>query len=338
MSYSDDKTEKQLKTLERKISKAFKDAYEGINADATKYFASLESRWEKEHEAFLAGEYTEAEFKAWEQTQLARGKKWEKVKSDMARQLTQTNEIASSYINDTTPSIYSLNANYEAYQIAQDSGSMQSAWDMVDQQTVKQLIESKQGKYTEFKTTRVNPQRDYEWNSQQIQRTLNAGILQGNSIGELADAFESVMKRNRSSAIRNARTSVTSAQNAGRLKSLEQAEKLGIKVQKKWVSTLDERTRFSHAMLNGQIREISKEFSNGLMHPADSLGSPREVYNCRCTLTYIYPDYDKQTSNELWEEMSVEEKAQERKRYEKWQSEMASIHKSQQKDFKFKRG
>ena len=44
---------------------------------------------------------------------------------------------------------------------------------------------------------------------------------------------------NRASAIRTARTSVTAAQNAGRMDSYHSAEEMGIKLKKQWLATLD---------------------------------------------------------------------------------------------------
>jgi hypothetical protein len=49
-----------------------------------------------------------------------------------------------------------------------------------------------------------------------------------------------------------------------------------------WDATLDGNTRESHAAVDGQIREVDKPFSNGLMYPGDPAGSAAEVINCRC--------------------------------------------------------
>ena len=65
---------------------------------------------------------------------------------------------------------------------------------------------------------------------------------------------------NRASAIRTARTSVTATQNAGRMDSYAAAEKMGIKLKKEWLATLDGRTRHAHAMLDGQTAETDKPF------------------------------------------------------------------------------
>lgn len=80
------------------------------------------------------------------------------------------------------------------------------------------------------------------------------------------------------------RTAVTGAQNAGRLDSYAAAEKMGIKLKKEWLATLDGRTRHSHAMLDGEQVAPDAKFSNGCRFPGDPQGPPWEVYNCRCTL------------------------------------------------------
>ena len=51
----------------------------------------------------------------------------------------------------------------------------------------------------------------------------------------------------------------------------------------KWDATLDGNTRESHAMVDGELRELDKPFLNGLMFTGDPSGGA-EVINCRCAL------------------------------------------------------
>lgn len=318
MSKSDELTEKSLAQLERKLKREYRKAYEGMKARYDEYIngsdemdgsqvihhQSLAERLAKEEEAYKQGKYTDAEWKAYVQTQIQRGERYQAMANDLANRMTNANLVAESYINDKTPGIYSLNANYQAYEIGQ--GLQGVSFTMYDEQTVKNLI-TENGNYTEFRTVKVNPVRDYEWNTKQINSALTSAILQGKSVDKLADSFMAVMKRNRSSAIRNARTAYTSAQNGGRMTSLRQAKAQGIEVRKQWLSAHDGRVRDSHAMLNGQIRDIEDEFDNGLMYPGDSNGIPSEVYNCRCTLTYIYPEYDDDESSEIYRDEALKD-------------------------------
>ena len=97
--------------------------------------------------------------------------------------------------------------------------------------------------------------------------------------------------------MRNARTAVTGAENAGRIDSYVRAEKMGIKLKQMWLATLDGRTRDSHVIMDGQQQEVGKRFSNGCRYPGDPQGAPAEVYNCRCTLVAIVEGADPYNPN-----------------------------------------
>jgi uncharacterized protein with gpF-like domain len=51
-----------------------------------------------------------------------------------------------------------------------------------------------------------------------------------------------------------------------------------------WVAVMDEATRDSHAMVDGEEVPIDHAFSNGLLYPADSSAPAEEVINCRCVI------------------------------------------------------
>lgn len=64
----------------------------------------------------------------------------------------------------------------------------------------------------------------------------------------------------------------------------EKAKDAGADIVKQWDSTMDKRTRKSHAHVDGEIRELDEAFSNGLQYPGDPSGGAAEVVNCRCAL------------------------------------------------------
>lgn len=281
---SDRWTQAQLDELEERIKKEYKTAYIEVKQTASAYFATLQDRIDKEEEAWKAGRYTDDQFKAWKQAQIARGQRWEAVRDDLANRITTANQAAAAYINDTTPGIYALNHNYESYLIDQ---AEPISWTLYDENTIKRLMYDEN--HSEFRTVSINPVRDYNWNREQIQTAITSGILQGKSMQQMADAFLGVMGRNQTAAIRNARTAVTSAQNGGRQDCYEKAQAAGIELKKEWIATLDDRTRASHGDLDGERVEVDEPFSNGLMYPGDPDGAPAEVYNCRCTTRAVLP-------------------------------------------------
>ena len=61
-------------------------------------------------------------------------------------------------------------------------------------------------------------------------------------------------------------------------------------LQKEWIASLDERTRGTHAAVNGTVVEYEEAFNVGgdlMQHPADPAGSASNVINCRCSIALI---------------------------------------------------
>ena len=75
---------------------------------------------------------------------------------------------------------------------------------------------------------------------------------------------------------------------------------MGVRLKKRWLATLDGRTRHTHAALDGQVRPNDKPFEVSgyeIMFPGDPSAAPEMVYNCRCTLIAAVDGID--TSNAL---------------------------------------
>lgn len=83
-------------------------------------------------------------------------------------------------------------------------------------------------------------------------------------------------------AMRITRTEGGRIQNKAAMDAMQKAADNGAQIMKKWSAALDARTRDSHVKVDGEIRELNKPFSNGLMYPKDPSGVAREVCNCRC--------------------------------------------------------
>ena len=116
----------------------------------------------------------------------------------------------------------------------------------------------------------------------ELTRQLTQSIILGESITKMVKRIQDVTNKNYKSSVTIARTEMTRIQNAGRMDSFKRGEALGLKLKKRWVSTIDNRTRTSHAKLMNEIVELDEPFSNGLMYPG-GVGKASEVINCRCT-------------------------------------------------------
>lgn len=320
MAYLSDKwTDKELSDLEKRIAEVYKEAEKDLQNEVNEYFAKFKLR-DKEMQALVdAGEMTKAEYQQWRLTQIGRGQRYEALRDKVAERYTQANEVANAYVNDATPSIYSLNRNYEAYTIEKTVGSCD--FTMWDESTVRRLLVEQPDLMPYYPPSRALDRGiDLAYGKSQITSHVTSGIIRGLAPGKIANELMSnLTTMNRSSAVRAARTGITTAQNAGRLDSYIAAEKMGIQIKRRWICTKDARTRLDHGLADGQIVVGTKEpFKVGgykMMFPGDkSLGAPgHEIYNCRCTTRTVEKDgieaepREMRVANPKWEEAKAEE-------------------------------
>ena len=317
--YSDNWTDSELEALEKRIAQVFKDAEKDLNKEVNEYFAKFKLR-DKDMQALVdAGEMTQAEYQQWRLTQIGRGKRFEALRDKVAERYTQANEVANAYVNDMTPSIYSLNRNYEAYQIEKTVGSCD--FTMLDESTVRRLLVEQPDLMPYYPAQRALDRGiDLAYGKSQITKHVTSGIIRGLPPGKIAnELMSSITTMNRDSAVRAARTGITAAQNAGRMDSYKAAEKMGIQIKRRWICTKDSRTRTAHGLADGQIViGTEKPFKVGgelMMFPGDqSMGAHGwNIYNCRCTTRTVEKDgieaepRQMRVKNPKWEEAKAEE-------------------------------
>ena len=293
-------TDEKLEEMEKRLSAIYSRAEKEIQKTIDDYFAKFAKRDAKQKARLEAGEITEQEYKQWRLAQMGRGERFKALQRRVAERYTEANETAVRYVNDATPGIYSLNRNYSAYTIEKVAGNV--GFDLWDEQTVRRLIVENPEVMPYYPPEKALKRGiDLAYGKKQISASVTSSILQGKSIPGIAKDLQTrIPEMNKASAVRTARTAVTGAQNAGRMDSYAAAEKMGIKLKKCWLATLDGRTRHAHAMLDGQTVDIDKPFKvdgEEIMFPGDTSAPGYLLYNCRCTTTAVVDGVD--TSNGL---------------------------------------
>lgn len=117
-----------------------------------------------------------------------------------------------------------------------------------------------------------------------ITSEVSRAIASGMTFKQVAKQLENQTRIGYNRSIRIARTEGHRIQCSAAMDAMKTAEDNGCDVVKQWDATLDGRTRDSHAKVDGEIRDVDKRFSNGLMFPGDPNGAAAEVINCRCAL------------------------------------------------------
>ncbi|MDD4985903.1 MAG: phage minor head protein [Dehalococcoidales bacterium] len=140
--------------------------------------------------------------------------------------------------------------------------------------------------------TKISLKSNREAVQRKIQSSVIQSIAQGEGVSDLTARIKYDLERNANDALRIARTETTRVQNWAKQDSYEHAAARGLPVKKRWVATLDSKTRDRHANLDGETVDTKAPFSNGLMFPGDQGGPPEEVINCRCSMVTVVSGYD----------------------------------------------
>ena len=194
--------------------------------------------------------------------------------------------------------MFAENYNHAAYELERQAGNI--GFETYSAESVARLIQKKPQMLPKWK---INEPKDYRWNYRKVENNVKQGIIQGESINQIADRLvQSLCTQNEDKMRTFARTAVTGAQNAGRQAQMEEAEELGVQLMKRWVATLDDRTREAHADLDGQEVAVDESFSvdvDGehyeIQYPGDPSADPCMVYNCRCTMIQVYKGIDRKS-------------------------------------------
>ena len=267
--------------MEKRLSAIYSRADKEITKKYNDLLQKISIQDRKKRELVEVGKLSEDEYKKWRKKKLLYEKQAKERANEIAAELSRVNEMAMAYVNGELPEIYGLNYNAIEKTIEEIGGY---SFTLVDADTVRNLALSDE---TLLPYKYIDGNKDIRWNTKKVNAEILQGILQGESIPDIAKRLSNVTEMNKTAAIRNARTSVTSAECKGRQDSYIRSTNDGIILKREWIATNDGRTRHSHRLLDGQIAEVDKPFKSELgdiMYPGDPEADPSNVYNCRCTI------------------------------------------------------
>lgn len=291
MALSSNFGDARMKRLGKRLHKIYAQASEELTDKVNSFFASFKEADAKKAALVEAGKLGKKEYYAWRKNKILMGSKYEDLRDTMASRMTEANVLAAKYINHELPAIYAHNFNGVVEDVAAKVKGF--SFDLVNEETIRKLSTSNK---TLLPYKFVDGHKDVRWNSQRVNSQILQGILQGESADQMATRLLGVTKMNEESALRNARTAVTSAQNKGRMDAMEDLAEEGVILEKEWIATKDERTRDAHAELDRVSVPIDEPFENEIgeiMYPGDPDADPANTYNCRCTIAEVVKGFVK---------------------------------------------
>ena len=287
-----DATTKKLRKIYEKAAEELREKLVSFNERFAKKQTEMRAKLE-------AGEITKAAYESWLRGQVFIGRQWAQKADQAARIMMDANKEAAQLVRKGKLNVFAENYNYTAYQMEKRVGGYLN-FNLYNEKSVEKLIRKKPKMLPEWK---IDEKKDYKWNRQKVENSITQGIIQGKRIDEITnDLVNNLCTTNDNKMRTFARTAMTGAQNAGRKAQMEDAEEEGIKVKKKWVATLDNRTRDAHQDLDGQTVGVNEPFEvewDGVHYeidyPGDPNAEPEMVYNCRCSMIEVYEGIDRKT-------------------------------------------
>ena len=293
--YGDSASEKAAMRLEAKIKRIYAEAARDVEQKILHYTDTFKKRDAEMQKKLKSGEISQADYDNWKSRIVFRGKRWNNVRDTIWSQLYHTRQTTTDMINGERKAMFQNVVNYSQYQIDKDF-NFSLSFNIYDNATVTRLIKEDPDLVPDVKYP--VPGRDYAWSKKQIASAATQGVIQGESIPEISRRIANKLSSaNMVSMTRCARTAMTGAHNSGRIEAMHNAQDLGIKVQKLWIATLDSRTRDWHRDLDGQLAEVDEPFYSHfgeIMYPGDPNARPANVWCCRCSLGWEYPEYKNQ--------------------------------------------
>lgn len=130
--------------------------------------------------------------------------------------------------------------------------------------------------------------------TRQMREQLTQSLIQGESYQNAARRLKQRMDVGAENVLRIARTEMHRSQSEGRLLGLDQAEEKGLIIIRRWVATLDGRTRPEHQELDGVDANEDGLFTvDGVEVRGPGLtGDPEQDINCRCTVIAVIEGYE----------------------------------------------
>ena len=274
-----------MRRLSKRIEKIYAQAKWELTEKVDSFFADFKRLDEKQAALVAAGKLSKKGYQTWRSNKLLMGEKYEDLRDTMADRLVNADQIAMRYVNGELPAIYAHNYNQVGKGVERKVKGY--SFDLVNEDTVRKLSTSKK---TLLPYKFVDGHKATRWDTKRVNSQILQGILQGESADQMAKRLLNVTTMNKESALRNARTAVTSAQNKGRIDAMKKCEDDGVIMGKEWIATKDERTREAHAELDRVVVKVDEPFENEIgeiMYPGDPDADPANTYNCRCSIAEV---------------------------------------------------
>lgn len=303
--------DKELIYLEERISALYEEASHDVTEEYERFFTDYQLEYNNRLAMVESGEMTEDAFQNWCRHRIFQDNRYQAMIRMLTDVLVNADVAAMAAVNEQLP--YTLAESYDfisslGFEAADQAGISMGTFQIYNADSVQAIIRDNPDLLPV-----VDLPEDELWNRNHINNEITQAIIRGDSMQQVARRLQNVAQMDNNAAIRNARTSMTAAENLGRSESARRLKEKGLPVDEVWSATHDARTRDSHLLLDGTRRdEKTGKFGVGIIEkpylrfPADPEGQAKEIYNCRCRLNVQIAGIDHSKDGELYEQFMRE--------------------------------
>lgn len=297
----------QMDKWHKELDKLSSRRYKRMDGDLYNYYKDTLKELKKEIKGYVDNYEMLSFSKRLEvENQLNMARRIDEIVSDLAGSTAQT---VNGYVRDELQQGY-----MGVWYALEGAENVQIEFGMLPERYIEQLVNKKVDGKT-FSKRLYNNRDDL---ADRVTTSLLGGAVRGDGYAKIAKQVGELTEANYKQALRIARTEGGRVQSTAKQRAYEEAKDKGIDIKKRWLSTLDKKTRHSHQELDGQTVEIEEEFT--APSGAKAMG-PRmfqkasEDINCRCTtiteVNGISPDLRKDNeSKEIIEYTNYKEWAE----------------------------
>lgn len=281
--YMSREMDERLEQLEERLTALYANAALETQSD----FYDFMEKYKKDYEVMLAKlnaeKITKAEFDLWCSKKILKTTQYKEMLATLTNILVNTDVVAMAIIKGQLPFVVAQSYNFAqslGFAAADKAGLSVGTFQVYNAWSVQKII-----KDNPKLLPNVDIPLDKQWNHDKINTAITHSIIHGDSIPKVAKRLREVTNMDKNSATRNARTSMTGAENLGRNEAIKFMKKNGVPVQLMWSSTHDSRTRDTHLLLDRTFQNEKGYFGEGILSklmkfPGDPEGLPQEIYNC----------------------------------------------------------
>lgn len=305
-----------LQDLESRINQVYKEAADGVTQKLNTFLERFEAQDVEMRAAVDRGEISQSEYSIWRRNKILRTEQMRGQIESLTNDMVNADKMALGMINDDLVDVYVNGYNFSGFRgemMAQAAGYNYSSFSIYNADAMR-IILTEDPDLIPWMEPDVNIPADMRWNRKHIQNAIAQGILQGDSIPDISKRLLPLVNMDRNAATRTARTSYTAVQNEGRRDATRKIKEAGIPMQEPWMALLADNTRDTHLMLHGTFPNDKGLYGEGIIptgnllrFPADPLGDPEQIYNCRCRVNSFLAGIDHSRDDELYEKMMREE-------------------------------